>query len=86
MTAGHNIGIESIEATETTESVDPAESDELVEPVGMVVEHPITPIVSDATPTRAAPAITDEAVPVLPVVQSLDLTMPILDVLTSPNI
>lgn len=67
-------------------SIEPVESGEVVEPVGTVVEHPITPIVSDDTPIPAAPTVPEEAVPVAPVVQSLDLTMPILEVLTSPNL
>ncbi|MCI1786591.1 MAG: acetyl-CoA carboxylase [Actinomyces sp.] len=67
-------------------SIEPVESGEVVEPVGTVVEHPITPIVSDTTPTPAASVLPEKPELVAPVVQSLDLTMPILEVLTSPNL
>lgn len=68
---------------ETDVAVEPVGT---VESVGTVVEYPITPIASDPAPTPAAPTTPKEVVPVVPVVQSLDLTMPILEVLTSPNI
>lgn len=70
----------------STEPAEATQSGELVEPVGMVVEHPITPIVSDTTPTPAAAVLPEKPELMAPVVESLDLTMPILEVLTSPNI
>lgn len=43
----------SHETDPSAEPDEPTEPGELVESVGTVVEHPITPIVSDATPTPA---------------------------------
>ncbi len=74
------------ETDPSAEPAEPTEPGELVESVGTVVEHPITAIVSDATPTPAAAVLPEEQELMAPVVESLDLTMPILEVLTSPNI
>lgn len=49
------------------------------------VQQPIIPIDSDTTPIPATPGIDEIALPE-PQVASLDLTMPILEVLTDPTI
>ncbi|MEX3505477.1 hypothetical protein [Corynebacterium sp. LK2510] len=64
---------------------EPVESGEPAELVGTVVEHPIIPIISDTTPTPAAPTIPEPKL-AQPAVQTLDLAVPILDVLTNPNL